>query len=138
MRMRELINFLVVAIIILASLTYIHELGHAFFAKFFGCNAKSVIFDDYFVAYTAVSCKSNSDLIALGGIIFSALFSLLYLALGKEYFFLSLSISLLLALDDLSFFINPIFIILVAATNSFYSYFLLFDKVKQEKRENFL
>lgn len=136
--MRELINFLTVAIIVLVSLTYIHELGHAFFAKFFGCNAKSVIFDDYFVAYTTVSCKSNSDLIALGGIIFSALFSLLYLALGKEYFFLSLSFSLLLALDDLSFLINPVFIILLAATNSFYSYFLLFDKIKQERKGNFL
>jgi len=135
MVIKEIINFLVVAIIILVSLTYVHELGHAYLAKIFGCSAKSVIFDDYFVSYTAVSCKSYNDLIALGGIIFSVIFSFLYLVLGKEYFFLSLSISLLLALDDLSIFINPFIIILFAAINSFYSYFLFFDKIKQEKRE---
>jgi len=138
MGMKELINFLIVAIIILVSLTYVHELGHAIFAKIFGCSAKSVIFDDYFVAYTAVSCKSNNNLIALGGIIFSAFFSLLYLALGREYFFLSLSISLLLSVGDLSFLINPIFIIFLATINSFYSYFLLFAKIKEEKKETFL
>lgn len=135
---KKIINFIVVTIIALISLTYIHEIGHATIAKLYNCETKSLIFDNSFVSYTIVSCKEDYKIIALGGLIFSLLFSLLFLSFGKEYFFMSISLSILLSLEDLTLFLNPLLPLIFSAALSFLSYFYLFNSSKVEKKENFL
>ncbi|MEM5820868.1 MAG: M50 family metallopeptidase [Candidatus Aenigmatarchaeota archaeon] len=135
---KNIINFIVVTIIALISLTYVHEIGHATMAKMYDCDSKSIIFDNSLVSYTIVSCKKGYEMIALGGLIFSSLFSLLFIIFGREYFLMSISLSILLSLEDLSLFLNPLLPIGLAAFLSFLSYFYLFDSSKLKKKENFL
>ena len=113
--MKNLLEFTILTLTLLLSLSTLHELGHAFFAKFENCKATSVIFEERINTYTIVKCnKEHSILIVLGGLIFTLAFSFLLVLLGKQYLLLSLALSILLAADDLSF-INPILIYIFSA-----------------------
>ncbi|MEM0476626.1 MAG: M50 family metallopeptidase [Candidatus Aenigmatarchaeota archaeon] len=134
MRTKGLINLFSVVILSLISLTYIHEIGHAFFAKLNGCETKSLIFDNGLTSYTLVACEKNNDiLIILGGLIFTLVFSLVFLTFGKEFYILSLSISFLLALEDLSFFVSTYYIIIFSSILSFFGYLRFFENVNKKK-----
>lgn len=127
--MNKIFNFLSIVILILISLTYVHELGHALFANIEGCDSKSLIYDNGLTSYTIVACKEvNNKLILLGGLILTLLFSIIFIVFGMEYLLLSISISLLFALEDLSMFINTFYIIFLSSIFSFFSFFLLFKK----------
>lgn len=128
--MKNLLNFLIVVTMILISLTYIHEIGHAIFAYMNNCNVKSLIFDNGFVSYTIIACEKNNELIIIGGLILTLLFSFLILFLGKDYFLLSLSLSFLLALEDLSIFVNQIYIITISFVLSFLAHLEFFKNKK--------
>ncbi|MEM5831560.1 MAG: M50 family metallopeptidase [Candidatus Aenigmatarchaeota archaeon] len=134
MKTKELINLFSVVILSLISLTYIHEIGHAFFARLNGCETKSLIFDNGLASYTLVACEKNNDiLIILGGLIFTLVFSLVFLTFGKEFYILSLSISFLLALEDLSFFVSTYYIIIFSSMLSFFGYLRFFENVNKKK-----
>ncbi|MEM0480611.1 MAG: hypothetical protein QXQ14_00250 [Candidatus Aenigmatarchaeota archaeon] len=106
--MKSLLQFSVLTLILLLSFSTFHELGHAFFATLNKCKATSIIFEEKINTYTIVKCNENfSILILFGGLIFTLFLSLLLLSFGKSYFILSLALSILLAADDLSIFINP-------------------------------
>lgn len=132
--MNRIFNFLSIVILQLISLTYVHEIGHSFFANIEGCESKSLIYDNSLISYTIVSCKkTESLLIFFGGLVFTLLFSLIFICFGIEYFLLAISISLLLALEDLSMFVNNFYIVAISSVCSFLSYFLIFEKIEREK-----
>lgn len=130
---KKIINFLSVVILSIISLTYIHEIGHAFFAYLNKCDVKSLIFDNGLTAYTVASCSRENALIILGGLLFSSLFSILFLIFGREYFLLSLSLSFLLALEDISHFINQEYVLLFSSMLSFFAYFEFFKKLNERR-----
>lgn len=133
MKNRNIVNFLVVVILSIISLTYIHEIGHAFFAYLNKCSAKSLIFDNGFTAYTITFCNEDSVFVVLGGLIFSLIFSLIFIVFGIEYFLFSISLSFLLALEDLGFFLNQNYILLTSSIFSFLAYFEFFKKLNQRR-----
>ena len=135
---KNIFRFISIIFISIISLTYVHELGHSLFATIYGCNAKSLIYDNAFVAYTLAECEKHNEVIALGGLILSLLFSLLFLSFGKEIFLISVSLSFVLALEDIKLFINPLYVLIFSSFLSFVSYFLLFENFSRRKLKNFL
>ena len=128
--MKEIIHLIVVNILSILSLAIVHEYGHLFFANLSNCKGKIIFFDENNInPYTIVECRKNisDNLILFGGLIFTFLFSFLFLVFGREFFISSLSFSLILALNDISTLINPIPILIISLFLYSYSSFMYFS-----------
>ncbi|MGB9748560.1 MAG: hypothetical protein ACP5OZ_02825 [Candidatus Woesearchaeota archaeon] len=86
----------------------VHEIGHAVVAKFYKCQAESVIYSRGLTPYTEITCLNNEKpaLLILGGLLFTIIFSVTLMLFGTELIvylgYLLLGISFLIANSDLS------------------------------------
>jgi hypothetical protein len=94
------------------SVIAVHEIGHAVIAKFYKCEAESVLYSRGLTPYTEITCtkysinKEKPAQLVLGGLLLTVVFSVLLMLFGTELIiylsYIMLGISFLIANSDLS------------------------------------
>ncbi|MEM2121284.1 MAG: hypothetical protein QXU20_01320 [Candidatus Woesearchaeota archaeon] len=104
----------------------VHEIGHALVAKFYNCEAESVIYSKGLTPYTEITCLNNNKppLLVLAGLFFTIFFSVALMLFGTELMvylgYILLGISFLIAHSDLGFLGMPNSILITINIFSFF------------------
>lgn len=107
MKIREILNIVLINLIVFFALISIHEISHTASGMLFGCKyEKSILMDSNFVGpYTEMYCSNNSLLVLISSLIITSSFSLLFLLLkspSRNLFPISLGLSIIFSSLDLS------------------------------------
>jgi hypothetical protein len=107
MKIREILNIILINLIVFFALISIHEISHTASGMLFGCSyEKSILMDSNFVGpYTEMYCSNNSLLVFISSLIITSSFSLLFLMLkspSRNLFPISLGLSIIFSSLDLS------------------------------------
>jgi hypothetical protein len=93
---------------IFLSTVSIHEVGHVFIAKYYGCeDTKAIIYDWGNYPHAEIKCRNsyNDTIITLGGILSTFIVIIIFLLSGNEFILriasLILGFSFLVSYDDL-------------------------------------
>ena len=107
MKLRGILNIIVINLLVFFALISIHEISHVATGIMLGCKkGGAILMDSNFIGpYTELYCSSNSWLVYLGSLMITSLFSILFLfteSSTRRIFFISLGLSLIFSSLDLS------------------------------------
>jgi len=111
MKIKEILNIVLINLLVFFALISIHELSHVATGIIFGCkNQISVFMDSNLIGpYTRFYCSANSILVYFSSFIITSCFSLLFLSLrssARRLFLISLGLSVVFSSLDISIVTN--------------------------------
>ncbi len=111
MKIKEILNIILINLLVFFALISIHELSHVATGIIFGCkNQISVFMDSNSIGpYTSFYCPTNSILIYFSSFLITSCFSLLFLSLkssARKLFLISLGLSVVFSSLDISIITN--------------------------------